>query len=140
MARDQVQLLHELAGRVLLLQVVYERDRALGLLGFVGHEQARAPARRGGGGASPRGGGGGDGAAGAVGPPAPLRLPAPNRPEPTPAGGAMSDPSMEGKGKTPTSKSCTDSTMVETCHVPVGATAAWPEEQTPSASRGCRGL
>jgi hypothetical protein len=44
--RDQVQPLHELAGRALLLQVVYERDRALGLLGFVGHEQARAHAGR----------------------------------------------------------------------------------------------
>src|SRR5215212_6981235 len=50
-----------------------------------------------------------------------------NQPVPTPAGGKMPEPSMDGKGKNPTSNSWTAWTISDTSHVPVGFMAASPE-------------
>jgi hypothetical protein len=50
-----------------------------------------------------------------------------NSPVPTPTGGEMPEPPMDGKGKKPTSKSCTVWTISGTSYVPVGSIAASPE-------------
>src|SRR5215208_2146571 len=52
-----------------------------------------------------------------------------NQPVPTPAGGEMPDPSIDGNGKNPTSNSWRAWTISDTSHVPVGFMAATGIEQ-----------